>query len=203
MDCHMYNLHSVAVVFDVVYLILLYRVLTDPQTPKCLSCVYICMIIPGVYKTVSLGILRMVPHSPILRDMVDVSYGLLECLEDNTPGLDMHRVKDCINGTTVYRVPKSLVPYSRTLLFVPTAFVVPELYSNYVFTVNEKYDDMTDVHKSLTLIHECTHLALGTVDYAYLWETQFDGLTDDEHVRNADSYVDMVIKKCLNADVVF
>jgi hypothetical protein len=40
-----------------------------------------------------------------------------------------------------------------------------------------------------TLLHECTHLAWGTLDYAYVYDPRIDDLTWQEVADNADSYV--------------
>tara|TARA_B100000780_G_scaffold210711_1_gene150643 strand:- start:410 stop:715 length:306 start_codon:yes stop_codon:yes gene_type:complete len=101
----------------------------------------------------------------------------------------------------VYNVSKGRVPY---LPDVPVAFVLANLFDKNVFVVDEYYSPQTDINQALTLIHECSHLVLSTVDHAYRWQPEFHLLNDDQHMSNADSYVDLIIKVCLiDTDVVF
>ncbi|UEM15424.1 M35 family metallopeptidase [Bradyrhizobium barranii subsp. barranii] len=45
-----------------------------------------------------------------------------------------------------------------------------------------------DRFRSSTVVHEATHLVLGTDDHAYKHEPRFDRLSTTQHMTNADSY---------------
>jgi hypothetical protein len=60
-------------------------------------------------------------------------------------------------------------------------------YQIYVTTAFEDNLSSTD-ERAGTIIHECSHLVLGTSDHAYYYEGSFSALTSAQHDMNADSY---------------
>jgi len=151
-----------------------------------------------IFQCVSIMQLRYVPHAIPNKNMTTITDGLLDCVAMYYPLFDeqMSKVKTCIHKSKIFDVQKTRIPvFFKT---VPVAFVLTKMYPDSIFTVNHYYEQMEDMSKALVLIHECTHLAISTVDHAYVWENNFDLLTVKQHSENADSYVDLIKKTCLN-----
>lgn len=152
-----------------------------------------------LYKLISVSQLLLLPQVVEHTHATDTANELLDCLASSVPGLtvgDMHR---CVNTTTVYNVTKSHIPF---MWFTPIAFVFPDVFEDRMFMVDEYYTSQSVLNQALIIIHECTHLALHTRDYAYRWQADFHMLTDQQHEHNADSYVDAIVHHCLNDIVV-
>ena len=154
-----------------------------------------------MYKTVSYGQLLMSPQIRLTPTVSNTTEGMLECLHDYYPTINTEGLKQCVFESTIYNVSKGRIPY---LMNIPVAFVIVNLFEKEVFVVDDYYSEQSDINQALILIHECSHLVLSTVDYAYRWQPEFKLLDDVQHEKNADSYVDLIIKKCLSdIDVVF
>jgi len=148
-------------------------------------------------RTVSIGQMVFRSQVDIPPSVMNASIGLLECLQTEYPAESyVESLKQCVYHVQVHNLTKSWMPYIG--IPAPIAFVVPRVFDNKMFIVDENSRTLQTIERALVLIHECTHIALDTVDYAYRWQPEFDYLTDKEHENNADSYVDVIIKKCLN-----
>ena len=50
------------------------------------------------------------------------------------------------------------------------------------------FDQPTDDDRASTIVHEMSHYRVGTDDHAYVWQSGFASLTQDQKMDNADSY---------------
>jgi hypothetical protein len=50
------------------------------------------------------------------------------------------------------------------------------------------FDQGSDDDRAATIVHEMSHYQLGTEDHAYAWQDDFDTLTQEQKMDNADSY---------------
>lgn len=166
----------------------------------CINIALLLFVAVNIYRTVSIGQLLLLPHATSNSSVVNVTHRLLDCLESDVSAEDLSALKRCTEAVTVYDVPQSRMPVVAKM---PVAFVLPYVYDNEIFMVRPYYDEQSLTNKALTVIHECTHLALDTYDLAYRWEPIFHGLTEQEHAYNADSYVNIIVNKCLNGIDVF
>jgi len=157
------------------------------------------ILLPSIYKTVSYGQLVMSAQVQLSTGVANSTSGMLECLGDFYPLIDVAGLQKCVFESTVYNISKSRVPYVHA---IPIAFVTP-LFDKTVFIVDEYYSTEKEINQALILIHECSHLTLSTKDHAYRWQAEFAHLTDDQHMENADSYVNLIINHCLNDIDVF
>jgi len=155
----------------------------------------------SVFKTVSYGQLLWSPQIKLSNSVTNTTDGMLACLSDHYPLIDTWGLQNCVSSVQVYNVSKGRVPYLST---VPVAFVIKMVFDKHVFVVDEYYSPQNDINQALILIHECSHLVLSTIDYAYRWQPEFKLLKDTQHEKNADSYIDLIINNCLtDIDVVF
>ena len=155
----------------------------------------------AIYKTISFGQLLISPQLTLTDGITNTTAGMLDCLHDYYPLIDTEGLKQCVFDSNIYNISKGRIPY---LGDVPIAFVVVNVFDKKVFVVDDYYSKQNDINQALILIHECSHLVLSTVDYAYRWQAEFDTLTDSQHYKNADSYVDLIVSKCLtDIDVSF
>lgn len=166
-----------------------------------LALLLVLMTVFSIYKTISYGQLLMSPQITLSPAVSNTTEGMLECLHDYYPTINTEGLKQCVFKSNIYNVSKGRIPY---LANIPVAFVIVNLFEKEVFVVDDYYSKQSDINQALILIHECSHLVLSTVDYAYRWQPEFELLDDVQHEKNADSYVDLIIKKCLSdIDVVF
>lgn len=155
----------------------------------------------AIYKTVSFGQLIISPQLTLSDGITNATGEMLDCLHDYYPLIDTEGLKQCVFGSNIYNVSKGRIPYVGD---VPIAFVIVNLFDNKVFVVDDYYSKQNDINQALILIHECSHLVLSTIDYAYRWQAEFYTLSDSQHLKNADSYVDLIVNKCLtDIDVSF
>ena len=155
----------------------------------------------AIYQTVSFGQLLISPQVILSDSLTNTTEGMLDCLHNYYPLIDTEGLKQCVFESNIYNVSKGRIPYLRDM---PIAFVLVNLFDKEVFVVDDYYSKQNDINQALILIHECSHLVLSTIDYAYRWQAEFDTLTDSEHFKNADSYVDLIVNKCLTGiDVSF
>lgn len=108
--------------------------------------------------------------------------------------IQWHKVEECIDKVTIKDVAQDHLPdpgsHSKVTAFVNTFVPLNTIYLTPVYQTLDTDD------KAFTLIHECTHLALGAEDYAYLWQRDFSQLTYEEELKNADSIVVWIIRSC-------
>lgn len=174
----------------------------EPKTTYVFNIILLIGWFEMLYFTISFGQLKMAPCRAVDRNMVHIIDNLLDCAVQHAPTLEdsWNKLKKCTRDSQIYNVSKSKVPVLST---VPTAFVSPLLFPKDIFLVNSEYKDLSDIQKALVVIHECTHLTLNTIDHAYIWENKFTYLSEAEHLHNADSYVGILINKCVNDISVF
>ena len=170
-----------------------------------LRCVFTVLIIvicfQYLYYAISIGQLKLQPHKSISDTITNTTDVLLRCARTKIPHYEKswEKINQCIYNTQLYSVSKSRIPLINTL---PQAFVIPRLFPNDVFIMRDTYNQESTLKKSLIIIHECTHLALSTVDHAYIWQESFYSLSKEKHQENADSYVNLIINHCIN-DISF
>ena len=72
-----------------------------------------------------------------------------------------------------------------------TAYVTPfRPWSYRDIYVTVLADSLNEVERASTLIHECTHLVWCTLDLAYYGDDAYWSLSDEDHAKNADSFVE-------------
>ena len=136
------------------------------------------------------------PHVPVSSvTAFDISRRLLTCADIFIPSLrkEWAGIRDCLKTTNVYNITPANIPSS--IKSNTEAFVFTMLDKKSIF-VTSLYLELNDIQRSLVLIHECAHIALGAVDHAYVWEQKFRGLTEKEHYENADSFKEMIAYHC-------
>jgi hypothetical protein len=73
------------------------------------------------------------------------------------------------------------------------AWVFPHRWGQNTVWINGLlWDDYTGQMKARALIHECTHLVLNTLDYAYVHQDKFGGLRGSNATYNADSITELI-----------
>jgi len=153
-----------------------------------------CLLSYSIYKITSFGQLTLSPKIQLSHGVTNATVGMLDCLSDHHPWVDTNGLRKCVLESSVYNISNGRLPYLRQ---VPVAFVLVNLFASDIFIVDKYYSSQSDINQALILIHECSHLTLSTIDYAYRWQPEFDLLNDDQHMANADSYVDLIVNKCL------
>lgn len=119
---------------------------------------------------------------------------LVRCAKSMLPLIHWGKIETCLQNSVVYSVRNGRIPYMDR---VPTAFVA-SYYDNSSIFVTSKYHSIDIDSQALVMIHECAHIALGAHDIAYVWQNEFQILTEKEHLGNADSYSYKVWEKCGN-----
>lgn len=119
---------------------------------------------------------------------------LVHCAKSILPFIHWGKIETCLQNSVLYSVRNGRVPYMD---IVPLAFVASH-YDNSSIFVTSKYHSMDIDSQALVMIHECAHIALGARDIAYVWQNEFQILTEREHLDNADSYSYKVWEKCGN-----
>lgn len=94
--------------------------------------------------------------------------------------LMLAKLLPCINNVNVYK-------NNRTKNKNAIAYVMPILNKKKMWVVSKHWDTMVIEERTYTLIHECTHLALDTKDYAYWGEDKYSYLRGYNATHNADS----------------
>lgn len=153
-----------------------------------------CQQAYSIYKIISFGQLTWSPKVQLSPGVTNATVGMLDCLNDHYSWIDTYGLRKCVLESSVYNISNGRLPYLQT---VPVAFVLVNLFASDIFIVDKYYSSQNDINKALILIHECSHLTLSTIDYAYRWQPEFALLNDEQHMANADSYVDLIDKTCL------
>tara|TARA_B110000091_G_scaffold7891_1_gene7678 strand:+ start:1280 stop:1870 length:591 start_codon:yes stop_codon:yes gene_type:complete len=130
----------------------------------------------------------------------NISVQLLDCIYHKDGQEHWNVIKQCLKEAVVYSVRNGRVPYA-IMHNAPNseAWVQPKLSSTAVFATSRLRRSPV-LYRALVMIHECSHLSLGTKDVAYLYQEHFGNLTTEEHANNADSYVFDVYQACINDD---
>lgn len=158
-----------------------------------LECFTLILVARLIYTTTSLGQLILSPKIKLSPGVTNATVGMLDCLSVNYPLIDTNGLQKCVLEATVYNISVGRLPYTHK---VPIAFVITNLFVNDIFIVDKYYSPQNDINQALILIHECSHLTLSTLDYAYRWQPEFKLLNDVQHMANADSYVDLIVNEC-------
>jgi hypothetical protein len=126
-------------------------------------------------------------------DMFNVTLDLLACASERVPLFGRHfdDIRTCLKHVNIYKVRNGRIPYLRV---VPQAFVLS--FDNESVFVSSQFGGLSLVHRALVMIHECAHIGLGALDHAYIWEDHYKNLSIDEHLSNADSFMDVVLTHC-------
>ena len=73
------------------------------------------------------------------------------------------------------------------------AWVFPHRWGEQTVWINGlMWDDIPERIKARALIHECTHLVLKTLDYAYVHQDKYGGLRGSNATYNADSITELI-----------
>jgi len=135
------------------------------------------------------------PHLPLIGTQTyHTALTLLNCATKKIPAIEWHKIETCVRTLELYNVTNGHIPYLRGSVQI-TAYVIPTVAPRRVFATS-LYQKLDTVSKALVVIHECAHLALNVADIAYTWEEKFDTLTKDEHLKNADSYMQTILNHC-------
>ena len=62
-------------------------------------------------------------------------------------------------------------------------------------TLTNNFFHATNEHQLGTLIHEGSHIGLGTADHAYSWEPNYNDLHSDQTMQNADTIALFLVGK--------
>lgn len=161
------------------------------------------IIAVGIFNIVSVGQLLWCTKHDIISDTVVFNNieELLLCASQTMPEFkrEWTLLHNCATISHVYPVAKSWVPFQARS---STAFVIKFMDKNGIFTNEKNYKSLPPIVKALILIHECTHLSLHTVDYAYLDQPIFAELTQKQHLNNADSFVKKIMDNCTNTIII-
>lgn len=164
------------------------------------KCYFIWMGLGLLIVTISLLLLYNSPHQPFFPgNTAKKAVELLNCAKKRFPILrnNFTNIEKCLHQVSVYSVRNGRLPYFRKISegsYVPDAFVIRS-DSKSVF-VTEKYKNYPIEDRALIMIHECAHIGLGAHDYAYRWQPEFENLTEEQHFKNADSFMDLVLRHC-------
>jgi hypothetical protein len=146
--------------------------------------------------TITILVLYMSPHEPFVENAISYrTDSLLKCAADKIPFMQTNfiKIQKCLRMVDIYFVRNGLL--TPNLRMIPDAFVIAsDLKSVFVSSLFEK---MSDTNKALVMIHECAHHALGAIDHAYIWQPLYKNLTKEQHLNNADSYMELVINYCV------
>lgn len=150
--------------------------------------------------SITFSLIYLSPHSAFSGETARVAIDLLGCAKQKLPSIsyDFAKIENCLHNVTVYSVKRGRIPYFRPIggaARVPDAFVL-RTDDRSIF-VTDKYEKYSVIEQALVMIHECAHNGLGAVDYAYSWQSGFAELTFEEHLKNADSFSDLVLKYCV------
>tara|TARA_B100001559_G_scaffold298896_1_gene283771 strand:- start:606 stop:1202 length:597 start_codon:yes stop_codon:yes gene_type:complete len=124
---------------------------------------------------------------------------LMNCARTYIPGTteSWNKIEKCMNRVEHYHISKGRTPYFQN---IPTAFVF-RIDQDSIFTT-PYYDKMSLVDKALVMIHECSHISIGTIDHAYVWQRKYFTLSPAQHLENADSYTAAVARECTNSSYI-
>ncbi len=140
------------------------------------------------------------PHSALNNTLVQLkARDLLTCARSSVPSLfnEWTVLDKCLESANVYNITSGRIPYDRSSLRLsPIAFVFMDAKDHSIF-VTPEYQVLSLYQKALVLIHECAHIGLGAVDFAYTWQPEYHQLSEQEHYQNADSYMDAVFYHCI------
>lgn len=174
--------------------VLLLLCATDWKFRVPLNNVFRCLVLflwsTLLFHTIMYGQLLWHPSSKLTN--WTVTDGLIECVNFEYPLEAWRQIQNCLHTVNIYHVPKSGLPLMTT---IPIAFV-SHVFPTEIFVAEPQFSTLTAVERALVYIHECSHLALHTKDYAYLGQLHFKYLTYEEHLNNADSYVSLILKHC-------
>jgi len=123
---------------------------------------------------------------------------MLQCIKETMPELSEQytRIHDCLKHVNVYKVRNGRLPYFRGHFNKSDimAFVL-KIDSNSVF-VTKTFLKLSTTNRALVMIHECAHIGIGAQDYAYIWQKEYSDLTPNQHLMNADSFMNNVLNNC-------
>jgi hypothetical protein len=137
------------------------------------------------------------PNIPFSKSKAyNVSLQLVDCIQRKDREEHWDKIKTCLQNAHVYSVRNGSIPYMwrRSL---PVAWVQPKISSTSVF-LTSLYINKNVFYQALVMVHECSHLSLGTKDIAYVFEKEFLKLSYEQHLKNADSYLYRIYKYCIN-----
>lgn len=97
----------------------------------------------------------------------------------------------CISNVQIYNNTK--MKRNNTV-----AYVAPHFKSNMMWVISDKWNKMGLENRAYCIIHECTHLALKTLDYAYVDEEKYSNLRGYNATNNADTLSNIVYKTNIN-----
>jgi hypothetical protein len=151
-----------------------------------------------MFSSIRFGLLYMSPHNLWKNSSEAIlTKQLMNCARahiTDIPRENWNEIETCMNQIEHYHISKGRTPY---LHHIPIAFVFT-MDTESVFTT-PYYDRMSYVDKALVMIHECSHLFIGTVDHAYVWQKKYLRLSGVQHLHNADSYASAVAAHCTNS----
>lgn len=145
--------------------------------------------------SIRINILYLSPHRPWkTRSESKITNQLMDCAREYITSVTpeyWNKIQTCMQNVEHYQLSKGQTPYTAV---IPVAFVY-NMDKNSVFTTIY-YDKLSDIDKAIVMVHECSHIAVGTVDHAYVWENKYITLSHAQHLHNADSYAQAVAHKC-------
>lgn len=158
----------------------------------------LCLVLVAEISFMSVQI-GLMYSSPIAKDdmkMSQAAHWLLDCGRHQIPEkrLVWNLLDVCVDQSNIRKVRAGKVPFifhgKNTL-----AWVIKSIDRNTMFTT-PKFDQMSPIERAYVVIHECTHLALNSQDYAYYWQPRFENLTKKQHANNADSIAMELFQHC-------
>ncbi len=108
----------------------------------------------------------------------------------HVPALKMRwmiaKLLPCLSKVTIRNCTASKNEKAQAWVF-PHRWGPPTVWINGLM-----WDEYPERLKARALIHECTHLALKTLDYAYIHEDKYGGLRGSNATYNADSITELI-----------
>lgn len=104
---------------------------------------------------------------------------------------DIQKIKTCVKDVKVFRNNQQ----NNTLAYVG-AYKLARVFfriNRAIFVNTEHWDEISPIVQEKTIIHECSHLTLATVDHAYTHSPIFYKLQGLRAKQNADTMTEVIM----------
>lgn len=164
---------------------------------KCLEYLILLLLLAEFsFVGIQIGLLYSSPISTQDPYMKAAAHDLLDCGRSKIPEkrIAWNLLDTCVEESNIRTVNAGKMPFifRKTR---PVAWVFKNFDKKNMFMAPQ-YTKFGPVERAYVVIHECTHLALNSLDYAYHWQSHYNNLTKDEHANNADSFLVELFEHC-------
>lgn len=163
---------------------------------KCLEYLILLLLLGEFsFIGIQMSLLYSTPISAKDPSMKAVAHELLDCGRSKIPEkrIAWNLLDTCVEESNIRTVNAGKMPFMFRKS-PPTAWVFNFDKKNMFMA--PKYANFSPLDRAYVVIHECTHLALNSEDYAYHWQSHYNNLTKDEHANNADSFLMELFQHC-------